>query len=228
MNKKALKTTVASLALVGAIGVGATLAYLSSESNKLTNTFTVGEGYTPIPGYDQALILHEKSINPKECELDAYGDRTLCGNEYNNMVAGSIVTKDPEITLNKNSADSYLYMVVEGLDELNVKKVTTTINTENWEKIDRTARLDGIYRYKGKTNNYVPSQSTEFTTEALFEKLYFDGNVDYSEIKTLPKVKLAAAAVQATYYEDAKETVVPIATADIEARKVLSDAFTEQ
>ena len=39
-NKKKLITTIASLALVGAISIGATLAYLSAQTDVMTNTFT--------------------------------------------------------------------------------------------------------------------------------------------------------------------------------------------
>ena len=40
-NKK-MFTMVGSLALVGAVAVGATLAYLSDNTSTITNTFTVG------------------------------------------------------------------------------------------------------------------------------------------------------------------------------------------
>ena len=43
MNKKKLGVTLGSLALVGAIGFGATLAYLSDTAGTLTNTFVVGD-----------------------------------------------------------------------------------------------------------------------------------------------------------------------------------------
>ena len=43
-NKKKLITTIASLALVGAISIGATLAYLNAQSQQMTNTFTPKDG----------------------------------------------------------------------------------------------------------------------------------------------------------------------------------------
>ena len=43
MNKKKLGVTLGSLALVGAIGFGATLAYLSDQTQTLNNTFVIGD-----------------------------------------------------------------------------------------------------------------------------------------------------------------------------------------
>ena len=40
MRKKSLVSMVAAMGLVAAIGVGATLAFLSAETKTLTNTFT--------------------------------------------------------------------------------------------------------------------------------------------------------------------------------------------
>ncbi len=55
MNKKKLVTTFGSLALVGVIGVGASLAYLSDKTNTLTNTFTIGSNIDIT--LDEALLL---------------------------------------------------------------------------------------------------------------------------------------------------------------------------
>ena len=46
-----------SVALVAAVGIGGTLAYLSSTSNDVKNTFTVGKGFDDTDG--QALIVDE-------------------------------------------------------------------------------------------------------------------------------------------------------------------------
>ena len=43
MKKAKLLTMLGAVALIGAIGVGSTLAYLSSTTDEVVNTFTVGE-----------------------------------------------------------------------------------------------------------------------------------------------------------------------------------------
>lgn len=240
MNKKALKTTVASLALVGVIGVGATLAYLSSQSNELTNTFTAGEGYPEIPEYNQALILHEsfvpKKHEPIDCTkanscylVDGIIKRNIVGNVYEDVQAGSVVTKDPEVTLNANSVNSYLYIKVQGLDALKENNVTTQINNAAWVKVSDQEGLDGLYRYVGDnaTNGIVETSTYTTTTEPLFNTLIFAGDKDYSKV-TLSKVNLAAAAVQATYTQDGVEVTVPTDGqdgADSQAAELLANAF---
>ena len=42
MKNKKLLTTLGAVALLGAIGVGSTLAYLTDTTGTVTNTFTVG------------------------------------------------------------------------------------------------------------------------------------------------------------------------------------------
>ncbi|MEJ8736737.1 SipW-dependent-type signal peptide-containing protein [Erysipelotrichaceae bacterium HCN-30851] len=245
MNKKALKTTVASLALVGVIGVGATLAYLSSQSNKLTNTFTAGEGYPEIPEYNQALILHESFVpktdepdEPTDCTkanscylVDGTTKRNIVGNDYEDVQAGSVVTKDPEVTLNANSVNSYLYIKVQGLDALKGNNVTTQINDKAWVKVSDEEGLDGLYRYEGDnaTKGIVETSTSTTTTEPLFKTLTFAGDEDYSKV-TLDNVNLAAAAVQATYTQDGVEVIVPTDGqdgADAQAAELLANAFNQ-
>ena len=43
MKKTKLLTTLGAVALIGAIGVGSTFAYLTSETGVVKNTFTVGK-----------------------------------------------------------------------------------------------------------------------------------------------------------------------------------------
>ena len=62
MKKKSLVTMVASLALVGAVGVGSTLAYLSSTTGTLVNTFSTASGYT---GEEQAVQIQETNVDTK-------------------------------------------------------------------------------------------------------------------------------------------------------------------
>ena len=117
--KKNKKAMIASLALVGAVCVGSTLAYLSDQSNTLNNTFTVGKGY--IPGdLGEAVWVDEKDYNgATEGEKTTTVDgelRTLDGNQYgtvdNKLEAGSVVTKDPVIRLTEESVESWVYMQV--------------------------------------------------------------------------------------------------------------------
>ena len=148
MNKKKTATMVASLALVGAIGVGATLAYLSDKSNSLRNTFTIGEGYNPVGPNDQAVWIDETDINKESDDYDFVfkgENRTLDGNIYNDVYAESKLKKDPVLRLANDSVKSYGYIRVLGItDDHNI-----TINTEKWEAVETYDQFgNGIYRYK--------------------------------------------------------------------------------
>ena len=57
--KKKVVAAIMSVALVAAVGIGGTLAYLSSKSNDVTNTFTVGKGYD-FDSVKQASIMDEQ------------------------------------------------------------------------------------------------------------------------------------------------------------------------
>lgn len=77
MNKKKLGVTLGSLALVGAIGFGATLAYLSDQTQTLNNTFVIGDKID--------IELDEKDIT------STTGERTQEGNDYLNVLPGVLV-----------------------------------------------------------------------------------------------------------------------------------------
>ncbi|MDM8201526.1 TasA family protein [Allofournierella massiliensis] len=110
MNKKKMAMSITSVALVGAVVVGGTLAYLSDKSNMVTNTFNVGSGYTEEDGHI-GLWLDEKDVaNP--------GERTEIGNEYEELLPGSIVEKDPTFHLTTGSTDSYVFAQVSGVDAM--------------------------------------------------------------------------------------------------------------
>ncbi|WP_154889570.1 SipW-dependent-type signal peptide-containing protein [Longibaculum muris] len=216
MKNKKTKTMIACLALVGVIGLGSTLAYLSDKSNTLSNTFVVGSGYIPDPDLNQAVWIDETKVGEKRDNEKLYEDRTLSGNDYVNVLAGGSLTKDPVLRVNKGSVKSYVYLKVEGLDELDSKGITTTINTTDWEKVmddghtpDLSKNLDGIYRFKetlDPTNN-VAATSALFNT--LTVSVDFDGeNVD------LNNVELAGCAVQAVTYVDGNETPINLVDAD--------------
>lgn len=94
MNKK-LVTTLAATALVAAIGVGSTLAFLSDQTGTVTNTFTVGK----------------VDISLDETGLD--GEKTTTGVNYTDLVATQEVTKDPTVYVATDSEDAYVFVKLE-------------------------------------------------------------------------------------------------------------------
>lgn len=228
MNKKKTATMVASLALVGAIGVGSTLAYLSSQGNKLTNSFDVGDAYNPVGPDDQAVWIDEADLDKTDNSDDniTIGEsvRTLTGNEYTDVLAGSVFTKDPILRITNDSVDSYGYIQVTGI----TANHGITIDRRNWEQVvsyDEDGDYgNGIWRYRqilqpgeGTLGEDVIDYNAIASTSSLFLKANtgFEVNVpgDFDE-ETLGEITLKGLAVQARYNNNGTVTEVPTDEAD--------------
>lgn len=117
MQKKNVLMMTMSLAMVGVVAVGGTLAYLTSNTKTMTNTFTVGSGYA-----ENALKLDETAmpsaqVNPTEISTNSRTENGV-GNDYAPMYPGSQIAKDPTLYLKKGSPVSYVFAKVENVDTL--------------------------------------------------------------------------------------------------------------
>ena len=221
MNKKKLVKLGASLALVGVVGVGATLAYLQTEVQDLSNTFVLGNGY---PTDEIALVLDEKYNGtgevPEVSPVDNSIDRTMEGNTYN-VYPGSEAEKDPRVSLYDTSPDSYIFVGIKGVDAMG-SHVDVNVNdngTNYWSKVSETGTVDGIYVYasaSSEAENHAAvvettgQSSYQTLTPKLFDKVTIDSaitNAEVSALKTLWEnnpIEIYAVAVQAddiTYSE---------------------------
>ena len=203
MKKKNLFTMVGSLALVGAIGVGATLAYLSDTDGELTNTFTVGEGLD--------IVLDEKVYNES--------GRTEEGNNYNDVMPGVDYFKDPTVTLVNSETEQYVFMSVKESDDVHVK----AYNTNNaWTEITDEVDAVGfkVYVYyetvqAGKTTDQnVADDSNSGYQEGLqlpplFSYVTIDSEANTGKEK-LDDIKVKAAAVQAAGFDTATDAYAQV------------------
>ena len=105
MKKKSL-IIVCALALILTVAIGGTVAWLTAETEKVTNTFTYG---------DINITLAESE------NLDL------------KMVPGNDITKDPKVTVNANSEDCYLFVKVEKSD--NFDNFMTYEMAEGWNEL---------------------------------------------------------------------------------------------
>lgn len=168
MKKKNVLTMALSVSLVGVIAVGGTLAYLSSTTDPVTNTFT----------FDDSIEIELKEHNLTQLDSvtndwkfgtgydkwdDKYGDKEneyywVNGNTYSDVVPGQELKKDPTVkfvSVPKNGAN--LYVSVSGVDDWfsTDMDIRTGTNTDGvWVKIadiDGEAvtpnTVDGIYKY---------------------------------------------------------------------------------
>lgn len=189
--KKNKKAMIASLVLVGAVCVGSTLAYLSDQSNTLTNSFTVGTGYDDNNPQKLAVWVDEWDVdqNPEnESNLPNGGQgwyqvndeiRTLNGNTYGSvdekLEPNSNVRKDPVIRLSEGSVESWVYMQIQykkGEPYVFVKDsnesndLAAVIDTNDWEiysnETDGESGLTTVVvRYKTMLNSAVNIKDDE-------------------------------------------------------------------
>lgn len=117
-----------SLSLILAIGVAGTLAWLTSKTDTITNTFTIGNvGIT--------LAETTGTVDPETND----GTRTY------KVSPGTDVTKDPKVTVTAGSDASYVFVkITKGGDFDNY--FTCAIDS-SWELLDATD-YPGVYYLK--------------------------------------------------------------------------------
>lgn len=184
--KKAKIFLLGLLALaLTAVAVFGTLAYLT-DSDSTRNTFTVG---------NVDISLDETDVDENGIAIP--GADRVKENAYH-LLPGVIYTKDPTITVQPNSADSYIRMV---LTVYNASVVQDIINDHGltdfsdliggWDPTvwlyhgftaDDTANTISFeFRYK----ETVGTQETPVTLPALFQTLIVPGTLNNAELETL-------------------------------------------
>ena len=174
MRKQKLATMVTCLALVGAVTIGGTLALLTANSNTVTNTFTVGNGYSSL-----ALTLDEAPVSQVTSGASNYGgyaattDSRVEANSYTQLVKGTTLAKDPTFHLAAEQPTSWVVAKITGM---NASLPCTGIAADcNWYKIDAAAGTytkvtaasqitDGYYVYGAQV-------AAGASTQALFTQL---------------------------------------------------------
>lgn len=135
MKARKILVSLAALALVAAISIGGTLAYLTSTQS-VKNTFTVGN----------------VNITLDEAKVNEYGDPVadaprVLGNEYK-LIPGHTYTKDPTIHVGGLSENCYLFVKVEnGLGDAESTIATQMVNL-GWKPVDNQT---GVYAWHGTT-----------------------------------------------------------------------------
>lgn len=122
MKLKKIALMATSMALVAALAVGGTLAYLTS-TDTVTNTFTVG---------NVSIKLDEAKVGTDGKALTGESAERVKENSYK-LMPGHTYDKDPTVTVLKGSESSYVRMLV-----------TVTFGKELTEA-QLATKLDGIF-----------------------------------------------------------------------------------
>ena len=193
------------LACAGCLVVGSvfgTLAYLTSEDN-VTNTFTVG---------DVAIKLDE-------ADVDVYGkkdtENRVDKNEYK-LIPGHTYVKDPTVTVEKGSEQSYVKMIVTITDAVDLLEVLGSDflpenYVEGWDasvwvskKNDSVSNDQLVYEFWYK--DVVDARTAEITLPALFTEFTFPETVNNENLSKLEEleIRVEAHAIQADGFASAE------------------------
>lgn len=181
--KKTL-TIILAFALVIAMSVAGTVAYLTSQDS-VTNTFTVG---------NVAITLDEAKVDENGAAVTP-AERVKT-NSYK-LIPGHAYTKDPIIHVDASSEKCWLFVKVEN----GISAIEDSTNSTNTIAAQLTA--NGWSAVTGAADVYAYEQSVAGGTNVpVFGSFKIAGNAavaDYADAK----VVVTAYAVQADGFEDA-------------------------
>ena len=182
MKKTKLLTMLGAVALIGAIGVGSTLAYLSDTTDVVENTFTVGK----------------VEISLDETDNDNLSGDRVTENEYTNMIPGTTYTKDPTVHVTNDSEDCYVFVKITGIKEIEnadgtIAVVSTdemlTVNGFN-ANLEKVAGTEDIYKYTIK----VEKVNQNDNDIKIFDSITLNKDVEGGEPN---EITVKAFAIQA-------------------------------
>lgn len=219
MNKKQIAKLGVTLGLVGAVGVGGTLALLSAQSNVVTNTFAAGNGIDA--DTDITLFEHipEENATAKDNPVtDTYNDGTSAGVDiakvgvsYSNLEPNMTLDKDPAVQISQGTADCYLFVKVDSskftgvVGDVEIDGIYNTgeegYKAPNWHLLDDD---QNIYYYQVGDNKVIDTEAEAFVSDPLFETINLGMNAALynadgsSALDDTDNIEIKAFIVQAT------------------------------
>lgn len=175
MNKKRLFLSVISLVLVAVLSVGATVAYLSAEDTKVTNTFAFG-------GIEVQIEEDVPTTLPEGAKAEESGK----GVAYTNLTPGMTLPKVPEISVDTD-VKAYVFIQISGFakDVLTAtdKNGASTI-VSSWTPYTGTTdgTGNGVYYQVVEANTAMTKVADAFTEVTVSGKLEGDETLDPVEI----------------------------------------------
>ncbi len=193
--KKILATALALILAMGC-GVVGTLAYLTSTSEVVTNTFTVG---------NVKILLDEDDVDNSSSETENYRDTA---NQYK-LIPGDTYAKDPAVWVKEGSEDSWYFVAVK--NEISAATITAetdghkTIETQmednGWVEL-KTASADSykVYYYNGTLPEAAAHPNANVTDKysklPVFEEVTLIADMDEETLGVNDTIKLMAYAIQ--------------------------------
>ena len=142
MNAKKIVSAGLALVMVAGISVAGTLAYLTSTSAEVKNTFTVGK---------VAITLDEADVKPDGTYVTNVDNRVQ-ENEYK-LMPGREYIKDPTVHVDDASEDAWLFVKVEngiaGIEAEGESSIATQMTANGWTAV---SGADNVYAYQNIVN----------------------------------------------------------------------------
>lgn len=167
MKKKTIALLMAGVLAVGCV-IGGTLAWLTSTTDTVVNTFTVGD------------------INLTLTEEGATQSGTTLTKDYK-IIPGTTADKKPVLTVENLSEKCYVYASVENTVKLNgVVVATPNIDAAIWVKVGENGDK-AVYRYMGveATNGIVDASTAKQELEPVFTQVTYSDTITKADIQTL-------------------------------------------
>lgn len=198
MKKTKLLTTLGAVALIGAIGVGSTFAYLTSETGVVKNTFTVGKVQFDTSmgaGLTESEVARDTDGKYQK-DVDGPNNWKKTEQEYTKLVAGEELLKDPTVHIAADSEDCWVFAKIENANE----DLSIEYNENEWEDVTDTYKtanqIDGKIDYVVyATKNIIPTSKT-VTHSTIFNSVKV--SKDLASGTEFTPIKISACAVQAT------------------------------
>lgn len=197
------KTLIVLCTLIGVVAivvstVFATVAYLTSSA-AVSNVFTIG---------DVGITMTESKVDSNGVMTD--GGATQVDTNTYHLVPGKTYTKDPRVTVDANSENSYLFVLVrndiEAIEDTSKSTIAKQLNDNGWAKYIKAA-TGWVYVYVGFSEQEVEgvptlvSNAPDFAEEQNREATYkyiFDGD----DADTIPDVTFVRGGESYTLFEE--------------------------
>lgn len=187
MKKKNLITTVASVALVGVIAVGSTLAYLSAQDGTLTNTFTFAN--------DIVVDVYETTNESSYASVTSDGGKGVGVNggiDYSNLIPGQTLNKNVDLDVD-TTFETYLYVNIKA--DGDGKKMTLGA-LEGWTPVEGKVDDNGYGIYRKDSNVSAKTDAID-----VFDTVTVP-DVDSTENVTINPITINVWAAQASAFEN--------------------------
>ena len=186
--KSKLVIIVISILSVCSFLVGTSVAWLTSKTDEVINTFTYG---------DRNIKIEETDTQDND------------NNEFTNsykMLPGNKITKDPKITVLKDSEDSYLFIEIK--ESENFKNFMKYELVEGWTLVSGTENVyvREVTKKDSDQEFYVLKDNTVTVLESVTKQMLND--LDKNGQTNYPTLSFTAYAVQRDSKIEAIDTAV--------------------